>query len=188
MHHAWPFFASGKVYTCGWVKMLLAKAVFNSSMIAVLEQLLGIASSDTNKFGQQEYSPASFAATDQVTGATGGNSKMPQPSFTQENKQALSRESFLLNDQITENDGTMGSSILTSMAVPKAFYHHSFGELFQELIAPPLNIIAVGLYRSKGTKEASEPYVYTAPQADTILLKTDKVFILTNNRAPVPPV
>jgi len=64
------------------------------------------------------------------------------------------------------------------MKVPPELYQHSYGELYQELVAPPLNLVALGLYRTAGTKNSVEPYVYTAPRADTVLHEGDRVFVL----------
>jgi Trk K+ transport system NAD-binding subunit len=55
---------------------------------------------------------------------------------------------------------------------------HSFGELFQQLAAPPLHAVALALYRAEGTRGAPEPYVYTSPRADTVLHKGDRVFVI----------
>ena len=64
------------------------------------------------------------------------------------------------------------------LRVPDDMRQHSYGELFQELIAPPLSLVALGLYRHAGTKHSVEPYVYTAPRADTVLHEGDRIYVL----------
>jgi hypothetical protein len=75
-------------------------------------------------------------------------------------------------------DGSPDRSLLHQIGVPQCLIGHSFGELFQQLIAPPLCTIAFGLYRGQGTRGAPEPYVYTGPRADTVLHDGDRVFVL----------
>jgi len=149
----WPLFGAGKVYATSYLSMLLAKAVFNPSIVIILEALLGI----------------------------DGDPEMMKPKNRQLQKSELppTTPKRKIVSTSKKQYSTQRSGI-ASISVPPEFIHHSFGELFQELICPPLNIVAIGLYRARGTKEATEPYVYTAPRADTVLLENDKVFVLTN--------
>lgn len=78
-------------------------------------------------------------------------------------------------------DETKIASSLVQIHVPTAFVGSTFGDMFAHLTAKE-DIVAIGLYRRKGTQHAL-PYVAAGPAMDTVLVSDDMVFVLAQPEA-----
>ncbi|KAJ1507180.1 hypothetical protein HMI55_000866 [Coelomomyces lativittatus] len=90
-------------------------------------------------------------------------------------------------DELYDKEFEVDPSNLSLIPLPKEFDKKSFRYLFHEFCMK-YGIIPLGLYRAPSRSlENQEPFVYTGPFPETILRKTDEVFILTRGWGSLGP-
>ncbi|CAM9134576.1 unnamed protein product [Chrysoparadoxa australica] len=172
----WPKFAAGRFLSPSMLDSLSSQAFYRPSRIVLIEALLKLSPGLGITSGVNEE----------------GQAKRPRRSSIRRggsiNEGGSSRSSILKSPGSPKGASKkvrvvqLLAPYIHQIQVPPSLVGHSFGELFQQLVAPPLTCIAFGLYRAKGTRSAPEPYVYTGPRADTVLHAGDKVFVVGSNK------
>ncbi|CAM9252440.1 unnamed protein product, partial [Phaeothamnion confervicola] len=148
--YLWPKFAAGAAYLDSALDALLAQAFHRPSRIALLERILRLGVGNGHPGSARRYGGG-------ANGGSGGGTAG-------------------IDDE--DGDGTAREVGVHMIDVPLELVRYSFGELFQQLAAPPFRAIALGLYRPRGTRQSPEPYVYTGCRADTVLREGDRVYVL----------
>ncbi|XP_024521187.1 calcium-activated potassium channel subunit alpha-1-like isoform X1 [Selaginella moellendorffii] len=82
-------------------------------------------------------------------------------------------------EQLVEGsvDDSKHARVLEQFEAPQKYVNRSYGDMFSELLAER-GMLALGLYRAKGTHGSPCPYVFTNPPMDSIVSAEDLVFAL----------
>eukprot|EP01028_Stygiella_incarcerata_P010585 TRINITY_DN552_c0_g1_i2.p1 TRINITY_DN552_c0_g1~~TRINITY_DN552_c0_g1_i2.p1 ORF type:complete len:952 (+),score=213.91 TRINITY_DN552_c0_g1_i2:1715-4570(+) len=73
-----------------------------------------------------------------------------------------------------------GSSQVFMSPVPRNMVNQTWNDLFQHL-RHDKKCVGIGLYRAAGTMGASEAYVVTCPEKDTVLMEDDRIYYIGTN-------
>ena len=80
----------------------------------------------------------------------------------------------------TIHNGTLSYNdprLLEQMPVPKEYRNKQYSDLFIGLLRDK-GVLALGLYRARGTLGAPTPYVFTNPMKETIVCEDDLVYVI----------
>lgn len=81
----------------------------------------------------------------------------------------------------TIHNGTLSYNnprILEQIPVPKQYINKQYSNLFFGLLRDK-GVLAMGLYRGRGTLGAPTPYVFTNPMKESIVCEADLVYIIS---------
>lgn len=67
---------------------------------------------------------------------------------------------------------------LKQISVPQEYVNKQYGDLFIGLLRNQ-GILALGLYRARGTLGAPSAYVFTNPLKETIVFEADLVYVIS---------
>ena len=68
--------------------------------------------------------------------------------------------------------------MLHQIAVPNAYVNKPYGDLFMGLLRDR-GVLALGLYRAKGTLGSLSAYVFTNPMRETVVHEADLVYVIS---------
>lgn len=97
------------------------------------------------------------------------------------NKNTVSIVEQLIEGGHTIRNGTLSYKsprMLHQIAVPKEYINKQYGGLFIGLLRDR-GILALGLYRAKGTLESPTAYVFTNPMKDTVVHEADLAYVIS---------
>ncbi|CAM9416972.1 unnamed protein product [Chrysoparadoxa australica] len=201
----WSKYASGRILCPSMLDSLSSQAFYRPSRIMLMEALLKLAPGFapnygliTAKVGDERHAGYSVSSFDETR--HGGPRPRRVYSESSDSSGEDSKDNYDDDDDDDDMEGSaparpvrrlssrmemqgMMQPYVHQLPIPSSFVGHSYGELFQHLVAPPLHCIAFGLYRARGTRNAPEAYVYTGPRADTVLHRGDKVFVVGSHNA-----
>ena len=81
----------------------------------------------------------------------------------------------------TIHNGTLSYKNIRSfsqISVPEEYVNKPYGEMFISLLRSQ-GILAMGLYRARGTLGAPSAYVFTNPLKETIVYEADLVYVIS---------
>lgn len=81
----------------------------------------------------------------------------------------------------TIHNGTLSykySRVLKQVPVPKEYINKEYSDMFIGLLRDK-GILALGLYRARGTLGAPSAYVYTNPMKESIVGEADLIYVIS---------
>eukprot|EP00899_Mesostigma_viride_P014268 jgi/Mesvir1/22842/Mv20101-RA.1 len=201
-HHEWstsssefyfaPLYAAGLVYVSSMLDTLICQAFFNKHIVGIIHELISglevspvLASGQDSKQGssatsKQGSSTASRAAVREA-GAAGARPEVPgmpgEPASTTAGDSGAAGGGPAADDDDILDALTARKMTVLQIGIPEQFFGASYGAFFAFMVGNKR--IPLGLFRAAHAFGNSLPYVYTNPQPNTIIMRDDRAFVIS---------